>query len=263
MRLLDLMEPEETVGNLWHDIASGIGADLVYPDAGVALADVRPSLSVLFRALGGPQGVELGEAPATLMEHRRPLHRKLGTERERHWIASFDGERLNLPPLIAAFPEAELNRAAYFWLTALAANADIPDLTLLNGSVAFDCAQIRLNASAATAAYATCPGLRILAGRMTAHCIAARPKVMRPAQETQIEAAICDQLGGKATLPDVQTSPRGYLPFAPIPIWLRFTTPGSGASAAVNIYRNYEKGSVLIFDEVERSSLAEFTERNF
>jgi len=23
MKLLDLMEPEETVGNLWHDMASG------------------------------------------------------------------------------------------------------------------------------------------------------------------------------------------------------------------------------------------------
>ena len=44
----------------------------------------------------------------------------------------------------------------------------------------------------------------------------------------------------------------------------RFVTPtSSGASAAVNIYRDYEKGSVLIFDEVERSSLAEFTEKNF
>lgn len=43
----------------------------------------------------------------------------------------------------------------------------------------------------------------------------------------------------------------------------RFITPASsGASAAVNVYRNYEKGSVLIFDEVERSSLAQFTEQN-
>jgi len=44
----------------------------------------------------------------------------------------------------------------------------------------------------------------------------------------------------------------------------RFVTAvSSGASAAINIYRHYEKGSVLIFDEVERSSLAEFTEKNF
>ncbi|GGI78468.1 PhoH family protein [Shewanella gelidii] len=44
----------------------------------------------------------------------------------------------------------------------------------------------------------------------------------------------------------------------------KFVTPASsGASAAVNIYRNYEHGSVLIFDEVERSTLADFTEKNF
>lgn len=43
----------------------------------------------------------------------------------------------------------------------------------------------------------------------------------------------------------------------------KFVTPASsGATAAVNVYRNYDKGSVLIFDEVERSSLAQFTEQN-
>lgn len=44
----------------------------------------------------------------------------------------------------------------------------------------------------------------------------------------------------------------------------RFVTPASsGVSAAVNIYRHYNRGSVLIFDEVERSSLAQFTEQHF
>lgn len=43
----------------------------------------------------------------------------------------------------------------------------------------------------------------------------------------------------------------------------KFVTPASsGASAAVNVFRHYQKGSVLIFDEVERSSLAQFTEHN-
>ncbi|MDZ7711452.1 MAG: hypothetical protein U5K36_16380 [Roseovarius sp.] len=46
MRLWDLMEPEETVGNLWHDMASGIGAQTVYPQASVSLVSVRPSLSI-------------------------------------------------------------------------------------------------------------------------------------------------------------------------------------------------------------------------
>jgi PhoH-like ATPase len=43
----------------------------------------------------------------------------------------------------------------------------------------------------------------------------------------------------------------------------KFVTPASsGATAAVNVFRHYEKGSILIFDEVERSSLAQFTEQN-
>lgn len=76
MHLLDLMEPEETIGNLWHDMAHGMGGDNAYPDAAVRFADVRRSLAVLFRALGGSAGVELGEVPATLVRHRRTLKRK-------------------------------------------------------------------------------------------------------------------------------------------------------------------------------------------
>ena len=73
MHLLDLMDPEEAIGNIWHDLAHEIGADAVYPHAAVALTSLRPSLAVLFRALGGAPGVELAEAAATPMQHRRPL----------------------------------------------------------------------------------------------------------------------------------------------------------------------------------------------
>lgn len=44
----------------------------------------------------------------------------------------------------------------------------------------------------------------------------------------------------------------------------KFVTPTSaGVSAAINIYRNFDKASILIFDAVERSALAEFTETYF
>jgi PhoH-like ATPase len=44
----------------------------------------------------------------------------------------------------------------------------------------------------------------------------------------------------------------------------KFVTPASaGVSAAINIYRNFDKASILIFDAVERSALAEFTETYF
>lgn len=232
MHLLDLMEPEETVGNLWHDMASRIGAQITYPEASVTLASVRPSLAVMFRALGGAPGVELSKAAATLVQHRRPLRRKLGAERDHEWVASFDGERLALPPLIAAFPDPELNRAAFFWLTALAACSDMAAIDFAVDGPARDCAQIRANVAAADAAYAACPGLRRSYARMARHCAEARPNILRPPQEAAIEAAILDQLCGES--PDLipSAAPRGYMPAAPVAIWLRFANPGTGAAAS-------------------------------
>ncbi|WP_306152406.1 nitric oxide reductase activation protein NorD [Roseovarius sp. MMSF_3281] len=232
MHLLDLMEPEETVGNLWHDMASRIGAEVSYPEASVTLASVRPSLAVLFRSLGGAPGVELSEVAATLAAHRRPLRRKLGAERDHEWLARFDGERLALPPFIAAFPEEALNRAAYFWLTALAACADITAFDFTVEGPAQDCAQIRANMAAADAAYAACPGLRQRYEKMARLCAEARPNVIRPAQEAAMEAAILDQLCGTRPAISPRAAARGYMPAAPVPIWLRFGNPGAGAAAS-------------------------------
>lgn len=231
MHLLDLMEPEETVGNIWHDMAGGIGADVSYPEASIPLASVRPSLAVLFRSLGGAPGVELSEAAATLVKHRQPMRRKLGADRDHEWVARFDGERLALPPFIAAFPDPALNRAAYFWLTALAALVDVAELDFPQTGPAQDCAQIRANASAADAAYAACPGLRQAYSKMAQICVDARPDVLRPPQEAALEAAIRDHLCGGSPVLANEPASRGYMPMAPVPIWLRFAQPGSGMAA--------------------------------
>lgn len=231
MHLLDLMEPEETVGNLWHDMASRIGAEVSHPQASISLASVRPSLAVLFRSLGGAPGVELSEAAATLVRHRRPLRHKLGAERDHEWVARFDGERLALPPFIAAFPEQALNRAAYFWLTAVAACSEIAAFDFAVDGPALDCAQIRANMAAADAAYAACPGLRQSYARMALFCAGTRPNVTRPAREAAMEAAILDQLCGVEPALAPAHAPGGYMPAAPVPIWLRFADPGCGAPA--------------------------------
>ncbi|WP_299651663.1 nitric oxide reductase activation protein NorD [uncultured Tateyamaria sp.] len=231
MRLLDLMEPEETVGNLWHGMASGIGADIRYPDAAIALTSVRPSLAVLFRSLGGAPGVEIREAAATVVRHRQPLRRKLGTDRDRECVALFDGEQLALPPVIAAFADPILNRAAYFWLTAMAASVDVAGIEMPQDGLAGDCAYVRANAVATEAAYSACPGLRPAYARMAQHCLAARNELWRPAQETALEMAIRDQLQDIAPLLPLVPAPRGYMAAEPVPIWLRIARPGSGAIA--------------------------------
>ncbi|MCR9110716.1 VWA domain-containing protein [Marivita sp. XM-24bin2] len=232
MHLLDLMEPEETVGNIWHNMARQIGADVSYPEAAVALSSVRHSLAILFRALDGAASVELAEAAATLARHRRPLKRNLGADRDREWVASFDGERLNLPPFIAAFPDPALNQAAYFWLTALAAKSRLDTDELAQTGAALDCAQIRANARASDAVYAACPGLRGPYQAMAQHCVDARPNLLRPKVEARLEQAIRDQLCGGAAVIACEATPSGYMPVAPVPIWLRFSSPTSGTPAA-------------------------------
>jgi nitric oxide reductase NorD protein len=233
---LDLMEPEETVGKLWHDMAQGMGAAIAYPDAAVTLSSVRTSLSVLFRALGGAPGVELSEAPAQLVQHRRSLTRRVATERDKIHIASFDGSGLRLPPVIDWFDDPALNRAAYFWLTALAASF-VPETMALPDECldpyAFDVAQIAANTTACTRAHALCPGLRPAYNQMVQRLASARPRHSLPAAETAVEAAIRGQLdGGQTAAPAPGQAARGYMPFAPVPIWLRFAAPGAGDAAA-------------------------------
>lgn len=236
---LDLMEPEETVGKLWHGMAEGMDASVHYPEVAVALPEVLTSLTVLFRALGGEPGVELSEAPAQLAAHRRSLRRQVATERDKIHISSFDGHRLRLPPVIDCFNDRALNRAAYFWLTALAAMIDtettplpVPDLD----PYAFDVAQVTRNRAASDQAYARCPGLRVAYKQMADLVRAGRAARTLPAAEAAIETAIRDQLGGAcaaapALTPEMPNT-RTYTPFQPVPIWLRFVAPGSGDSAA-------------------------------
>ena len=230
MHLLDLMEPEETIGNLWHDIAHGLGADATYPQAAVLLADVRPSLALLFRALGGDAGVEMGEAAATLVAHHRSTARKLGSDREKEYRASFDGERLRLPPEMAVFPEKSLNRATYFWLVAMAAMVRTPDA--VSDICARDFAELQANAAAMAQVLIACPGLARSFADMCKFALLTRPDLRLPANESAIEAAVCDALQGGELTTEPFPADRNYMRFAPVPFWLRLDPAGSGDAAA-------------------------------
>ncbi|WP_278921905.1 nitric oxide reductase activation protein NorD [Pseudophaeobacter profundi] len=228
----DLLEPEETVGNLWHDISTRIGADGANTGEAVSYDEVRSSVATLFRALGGRSGVEIQEAPATAMDHRPDLLRRLGTPRETGYRASFDGERLRLPPVMAAFPSRALNRQAYLWLAAMAAHIDLPQPNLPPYQA--DQAEITANAQAADRAFAACPGLRQGYGALSAHLTANRKRSGLPRFEAQIERRILDQLGAPyaPVAPCSNTAPRGYRSYLAVPIWLRLPTCGNSRPPA-------------------------------
>lgn len=235
IRPLDLMDPEEAIGNLWHDYASNMGAQPRFPEAAVQLSDIRPSLVLLFRALGGDASVEIGETPAVRSLHRQSMTRKLGNRGELLFLPRFDGERLGLPPVMDAFPEQALNRAAYFWLIALASTG--PSLPSVEGCDCLkDHARIEAMASAADLAFQRCPGLRAAYQRMCSFILVTRSKLMLPREEARLETAIRDQLNSPEAqpiyIPAPQQSPKSYLPFTPVPIWLSLSAPVSGAKAA-------------------------------
>ncbi|SIO30287.1 nitric oxide reductase NorD protein [Vannielia litorea] len=231
MHLLDLMEPEETVGNLWHDMAARWGH--AGGDAGeaVTLEQMRASVATLYRALGGGAGVEIVPAPLTTSGHRTGRLRRIGTPREQAHVADFDGDRLRLPPVIDAFSTRALNRACYLWLAALASCVEIP--APADDPLAADRAEIAALAAASDRAYAACPGLRGSYESLCRHLIETRRRSGLPRCEAGVEQLVLDQLAGQSEAEECLAcpAPRGYCSYAPVPIWLRLRAGGSGGRA--------------------------------
>ncbi|WFE77260.1 nitric oxide reductase activation protein NorD [Roseinatronobacter sp. S2] len=227
VHILDLMEPEETVGNIWHAVASRIDAPEHFPDEAVSFAEMRTSLVVLFRALGGGVSVEIGEAPAMRSGHRLGLLRRIGTEAEMLHLPRFDGMRLGLPPVIDMFPTRALNRACFRWLTALSALVRLP--AAAENALATDLAAIIANSKAAARVATFCPGLTADYRELAIWALSRRPRLgSLTGQEALIEQGIQDVLSGKTPFnmaAAIQVQPRGYRTYAPVALWPIFSTP--------------------------------------
>lgn len=228
MKLADLFGPEEVVGNVWHDYAITRDAVPSFPEAVVRLEDMRASIAMLVRALDGPDGVLVTEAPDTPLAHRLTLHRQLGHAREVMRRPCFDGARLALPPEIDAFPETGLNRAAYLWLSAQAALADLTDIK--GSGTARDGAELHALDTAIAAARAALPGLAGTIARMDDFACQTRQRPSLPRAEAAVEAAVCALLTGEP-LPAIPDAPKAR-PFAPVPHWLHLSPQASVAATA-------------------------------
>ncbi|TNC73274.1 nitric oxide reductase activation protein NorD [Rubellimicrobium roseum] len=240
--VLDYLEPEETVGNLWHDWASRLTApEDGATDQAVTLDAMRASVAVLFRALGGAGGVEIGPATATVALRRR-LNEKIAGHWPREHRATFDGERLRLPPVLDAFPSRDLNRSAYLWLAAMSACAEPPapeDDPLLA-----DLSHLRAMETASRKVRERCPGLAPWGEVMAAYLRAHRPAAPATPIEQAVEDLALRVLGDPQASPDARQdllsqldagtlrAPRHYAPLTPVPIWPRLDRPAKGRGAA-------------------------------
>ncbi len=228
---MDLMEPEETLGNLWHGVARRLAPIAGFAESAVALEAVRPSVTLLFRALGGKPGVEIAASPATASRHRRGISAGLAEARELEHVASFDSEALRLPPVMDAFPTSELNRAAYLWLAALAAVA--APCPAPKDPLAADLAHLAAMAGASARALALCPGLRAPHAALCAHLLGVEVDHSASATERELAVRCRAVLAGRtAESAEAIPAPRGYIPLRPLPIWLRLNQAAGGAAAA-------------------------------
>ncbi len=226
-------EPEESVGKLWHALASRLDTPGADDGGAVRLAEVSGRLAVLFRGLGGSPSVEIRAAPDEASRHRRGLLRRLGTSEERAPRASFDGEALRLPERLSVFPAREANAGLYLWLTACAAHAGpaiVEKDPLLADLAAIDAANRMTDAALAAA-----PGFRSLHAELCRAALALRPQVSLPPAEAAVEARLRGALGERQDhlppLPD--KAPRAYRTFHPVPLWPQLRVPAASEAEAV------------------------------
>ncbi len=111
---------EEFIGKIWHRYITD-AADKQFPDAAIQLDEVRHTMGIFFRALGGEGGLRIERALETDDASRRSILQRIAGSGNKTELAWRDEETLRLPEQIALFPEKHLNRDLYLWLTALSA----------------------------------------------------------------------------------------------------------------------------------------------
>ncbi len=111
---------EEAVGSGWHRFITK-RAESSYPDARVHLYEVRHTIGIFFRALGGEAGLQIVSATDSELYARRSILQHIAGIGDKTQYASRDEENLRLPESIASFPSRQLNVDLYLWLTAVSA----------------------------------------------------------------------------------------------------------------------------------------------
>ncbi|MBB3239921.1 nitric oxide reductase NorD protein [Pseudomonas sp. Tn43] len=116
------VELEEWVGSVWHRfIIRRASPD--FPEARVELASQQRPLALLFRAMGGANGIGVEAASDRDLLLRRNVLQQIAGTCKQVPLAWCDANNLRLPSSLAVFPEVALNEELYRWLALLAAQA--------------------------------------------------------------------------------------------------------------------------------------------
>ncbi len=201
---------EEYVGQIWHRFITN-AASKQYPDAAVLLDDVRVSVGILFRALGGDAGLQIVNSLKTDYARKRNLLQRIAGTGKQAELASRSEDKLSLPEKIAIFPDKKLNRDLYLWLAVLAAMDEDK-----NGY------WLAVNSQKTVAVLQAYPGLKARYQRLVAAHLPQRPDLEKlPRQEVQREQQIQMALQNPEEFIDAEL-PEQLGKYAPqtVPLWL-------------------------------------------
>jgi nitric oxide reductase NorD protein len=222
-----------------------LGSYPVHDAAAVELGELRTQLGVFYRALGGAPGREIAAGTPRAVGHRLSWRARITQGDERVERASRSDERLLLPARIALFPERELNRRLYVWLTAWFAALPEDETPAPVDPLRADLAALARAHRTERALAALAPGLASEHGRLARATLDARPVRKLPRAEAAVDGAVRALLAGRAPDdPDARhafdlataddpaaiaavTAPRGYRPFLPVPLWGEVQAPGN------------------------------------
>ncbi|PLX44256.1 MAG: hypothetical protein C0605_02765 [Hyphomicrobiales bacterium] len=222
MGLINLLEPEETVGALWHRLITARTGLPAFPDEAVSLDRLRRRLGVFYHGLGGDPGVEIKPIIAETSRHRLNWRERLGNVETRIQRARLDGDNLYLPAELDNLPQRDLNSRLYFWLTAFAAFAGEDTPELCGDPLLDDWAGLEFAARNSARVLKNCPGLQDTYRQLCEAVLGLRPERKLPPAEQALERAVRALLGGAALRPPderPEAAPPGYRPMLPVVLW--------------------------------------------
>lgn len=237
---------EEKIGIAWHELINRL-ARRRYPDAAVALSDVSLHVGVLFRALGGDQGVAI-QAGGQLLNHaKRSLRERLAGSARKVELAWVDNEALQLPSIIDSFPTQRLNRELYLWLAALSA-IQVPS----------QLGWFKRNQAATHAVIQHFPGMAASYRRLVdAELLRRGPISKLPPDEARQEQAIRNALHTPGSVIEIPSATR--VP-QPVLLWLRPETPSRANSTGNSPLQDQTSQKTGATQVDKKRRIAEYTE---
>jgi nitric oxide reductase NorD protein len=194
---ISLFEPEEAIGQLWHQVVGTPPGPPHFPKQGASLSSVQTRLGIFFRGLGGAGAVSIKAANETPAHYRLTFRERLGHVRPHFNGLRFDDGNIFLPELLDAFPDVEANQSLYFWLAAFVVAAPEYPAKILDDPLQADIQRLRQAHQTTCETLHRFPGLRGRYEALRTSLLSHRPKRALPEPEAMIEQAVRCLLGEK------------------------------------------------------------------